>query len=516
MASLERDRGELTGARNAGKHRSMGHPSFQPRQSFLPYRKIVERGGAGDPFEGRIVEHLRPSAPEPSFVVYWAQAHRRIERNLALDFAITKANELGLPVVVYESLRPDYPEANDRIHAFILQGVVRNRDDAARRNLRYLFFLPRSRAESRGALRLLVSKTACLVTDEYPTFILREQTRSFIESSPVSVYTVDHNGVLPMRLFGKEKYSAKFFRDDAHRLLPDRYAAVPNARAKIAPYGGKLPLPDWDEGDIAKAVAACEIDHSVHPVESVGGREEGLRRLDRFITSRLAGYAAKRNREADRTSELSPYLHFGFVGAHEIFERVLLADAPKIDIDAFLEEAIIRRELSFNFCFHRENHRSIDALPEWAQNTLAKHADDRRSPLYTREELERGATYDEVWNLAHAGLLETGTIHNYLRMLWGKKILEWSATAEEAIETMEYLHERYAIDGRDPNTHAGVLWCLGKHDRAWAPERPIFGMVRYMSSESTKRKVDLRSYARRVRSSRASHTGSEAQTGFDG
>lgn len=472
----------------------MPHRSFQPRQSFLPYRKIVERGGAGDPFADRVVEHIRTPVARPRFVVYWAQAHRRIEQNLALDFAITKANELDLPVIVYESLRPDYPQANDRIHSFILGGVARNREDAARRDLRYLFFLPRTPQEARGALGSLATHAACIITDEYPTFILREQTRSFVARSPVTIYTVDHNGVLPMRLFGKEKYSAKFFRDDAHRLIPDRYASISNVEAVVPKFRGRLPLADWKGGSVAKAVASCDIDHAVRPVASPGGREEALRRLQRFIDERLDGYAAKRNREADRTSELSPYLHFGFLGAQELFERVLFADAPKIDIDAFLEEAIIRRELSFNFCFYREDHQSIDALPDWARKTLARHADDRRAPIFTRDEMERGATYDEVWNLAHQGLLQRGTIHNYLRMLWGKKIVEWSATPEEAIETMEYLHDRYAIDGRDPNTHAGVLWCLGKHDRAWAPERPIFGLIRYMSSESTRRKVDLRAY----------------------
>jgi len=469
-------------------------PAFQPRQSFLPYRAVVERGGSGDLYKLRVTEHLRPANDAARFVVYWAQAHRRIENNLALDFAIERANRLGLPVVVYEAVRPDYPQANDRIHTFILEGVCRNARDAEARGLRYVFFLPRTPMEARGSLYKLAAMAESVVTDEYPTFILRDQTRRFAERCSVSVFTIDQNGILPMRAFAREQYSAKFLRDRAHRIIPDFYAAPYALSPSFDLFRGDLPIESWDGINTSAAAASCEIDHSIRPVTSKGGREEGLRRLEEFIRNRLEGYAAKRNREAMRTSELSPYLHFGFVGIHEVFERVLLSSAPKIDIDAFLEEAVIRRELSFNFCHFREDHTSISALPEWALKTLEEHAADRRKPSYSRNEIERGATYDEVWNLAHRGLLEIGTIHNYLRMLWGKKIIEWSATPAEALETMEYLHDKYAIDGRDPNTHAGVLWCLGKHDRAWAPARPIFGMVRYMSSDSTKKKVDLKAY----------------------
>jgi deoxyribodipyrimidine photo-lyase len=170
--------------------------------------------------------------------------------------------------------------------------------------------------------------------------------------------------------------------------------------------------------------------------------------------------------------------------------RILLGDGPHVDVDTFLEEAIIRRELSFNMCFHNPAHESLAALPDWARKTLDAHRGDRRKPLYTTEELERAATHDEVWNIAQRQLPGTGTMHGYLRMPWGKKAIEWMATPEEAHAFMVRQHERYALDGRDPNTHAGVLWCFGKHDRPWA-ERPIFGMVRYMSSESTRRKVAL-------------------------
>ncbi|MGZ8868734.1 MAG: hypothetical protein ACXW2P_10350 [Thermoanaerobaculia bacterium] len=189
-----------------------------------------------------------------------------------------------------------------------------------------------------------------------------------------------------------------------------------------------------------------------------------------------------------RGTGISPKLHFGHLGIREVVAAVLRRD----DAEEFLEQAIIRRELSFNMCFYNPRYDSLDALPQWAKRTLDKHRRDRRKPSYTYEQLERAETHDDVWNLAQRQLLETGVIHNYLRMLWGKKIIEWSETPEEAHASMVRLHDVYALDGRDPNTHAGILWCFGKHDRPWAPERPIFGVIRWMSSEQTRRKLSLR------------------------
>lgn len=192
-----------------------------------------------------------------------------------------------------------------------------------------------------------------------------------------------------------------------------------------------------------------------------------------------------------RGAGISAALHFGHLGIGEVVAAVIDRD----DADDFLEQAVIRRELSFNLCFYNPHYASLEAAPAWARQTLDKHRKDRRKPAYTYEEFERAATHDDVWNLSQRQLLLTGTIHNYLRMLWGKKIIEWSETPEEAHATMLRLHDVYALDGRDPNTHAGILWCFGKHDRPWAPERPIFGSIRWMSSEQTRKKVRLQDIA---------------------
>ena len=467
---------------------------FQPRQSFLPYRPLLERPASEDAYAMRVTRLGGPARSRGDYVLYWAQGARRLEKNLGLNLAIREGNRLALPVVVYESLRPDYPEANDRIHTFVLQGVSNNIRDAEARGIRYLFFLPRRKQDARGVLAKLSSRARLVVTDEYPTFILPGQTAALADKIKTPLFLVDGNGLLPMRAMPGEQYSAKFFRDKAHRMFPEHWSRLEDLQPAEDVYRGDLDIEAWDGTDAAGAVKACEIDHGVQAVFREGGRTAALRQLDLFLRERLTGYAALRNRETNRTSGLSPYLHFGYIGIHEIAERVLFSDAPRLDVDAFLEEAVIRRELSFNMCHFRKDHQSLDVLPDWAKKTLKNHLGDRRNPQYSFEEMAEARTGDDVWNLSHRGLLVTGTIHNYLRMLWGKRIIEWSETPEKAHRTMTKLHDRYAIDGRDPNTHAGVLWCFGKHDRAWAPERPIFGMVRYMSSEATRKKVDLRAY----------------------
>lgn len=444
--------------------------------SFLRYRKR----GAADPFAMRVTGGVEN--PRGEFVLYWMQAARRLRSNLALDFAIARANELGLPVVAYEGLRPDYPSASDRMHSFVLDGIADNADDADRRGVRYVSFVPRTRDEARGVLRRIAQRARFVVTDDYPTGIICEQTARFGDA-----VLFDGNGLLPMRAFAKEQYSARFLRDRAHRLLPEIWADPPEIEPRYF-FQGEIDLPES-----ARSAAECDIDHSVARA-ATGGRKAALLRLNGFLADGLNGYADGRNKSMHHVSGLSPYLHFGHIGIHEIADAVLRTDADAEDIDAFLEESVIRRELSFNFCFYRRDHDSLSALPDWAKKTLDAHRDDRRK----REK------DDEVWNLAHRQLLATGVIHGYLRMLWGKKLIEWSSTPEKAHRAMVELHEKYALDGRDPNTHAGILWCFGKHDRPWAPERPVFGSIRYMSSASTAKKVRLNEIAIHVRNAELS------------
>lgn len=276
-----------------------------------------------------------------------------------------------------------------------------------------------------------LARARFVVTDELPT----------LPAPPQATHLVDSNGLLPMRAFPKEQYSAKFFRDRAFKLFEQFWVDCEPA---------EIPL-DF-----------------------------------------LNGYAEMHNKSPRYVSGLSPAIHRGEIGTREIVEAVLRSDAADEDVDAFLEQLIIRRELSFNLCFYNPRHATLGALPDWAIRTLDAHRGDRRKPAYSFEELEAAATHDEVWNLSQRQLVACGTIHGYLRMLWGKKIIEWSETPEAAHAAMLTLHEKYAHDAIDPNTHAGILWCFGKHDRPWFPERPIFGTIRWMSSEQTAKKVRLK------------------------
>ncbi|MDZ7344529.1 MAG: deoxyribodipyrimidine photo-lyase [candidate division KSB1 bacterium] len=469
----------------------------QRREPIVP----SERENNFDPMRKRLVP-LRHGAPrkEGRYVLYWMQIHRRAYQNPALNFAIEQANALGLPVVVYEGLRPDYDQANDRIHRFIIEGAIENHNQFAKRGIRYCFYLmPDAQTGNRRAVAQLAEDAALLVTDDFPTFVVPAHNRAIVKQVDCPVYAIDANGVIPIRELKKEEYAARTIRPKIHRLLPSYLWPIGELAPKIKNENLRLNLREetpLENADVGSMLRAAQIDHSVPPSRLYrGGRTEALKRLNTFLSARLRNYARGRNRAGEHwTSELSPYLHFGHLSAMEVALAVLHAEAPNESISAFLEELIVRRELSYNFCHFNPKHASIEALPAWARQTLFAHEKDARPHLYTPAQIEAADTHDDMWNLAQRELLATGKIHGYLRMLWGKKIIEWSTTPQEALTTMIRLHHRYALDGRNPNTYTGILWCFGKHDRAWGPQRPVFGLVRYMNSENTRRKIDFPAY----------------------
>jgi deoxyribodipyrimidine photo-lyase len=298
-----------------------------------------------------------------------------------------------------------------------------------------------------------------------------------------------------MAHFEKQEYAAYTIRPKIHKVLARYLTPVAPIRMKKK-WDGPASSLHCEVNDIPKLVSECAIDHSVAPsAEFRGGRREAERRLKDFLENNLRRYAKTSNQPSERsTSGLSPYLHFGHISSLEIALAVKkYAEEHKLIVDEFLEQLIVRRELSFNFARFGPMPDSLDALPDWARATLRKHAKDKRDPIYTRDQFERAETHDALWNATQREMLRDGKIHGYYRMFWGKKIIEWSATHEEALDTMIYLHDKYAVDGRDPNTYTNILWCFGLHDRPWA-ERPIFGMVRYMSLEGMKRKTDVEAY----------------------
>lgn len=438
----------------------------------------------------------------------------RGSQNAALDEAVRRANEAGLPLVVYQGLNPDYPEANDRIHSFILECAADVARELQAREIAYRFHLRRSaRADPAPIAAQLVRGAAIVVVDDFPAFILPEITSGMLrrtEASGVPVIAVDANGLVPLRDIADGQYAAYTLRPRLHRRIPEYLVPDPSPDLAVrdtptlcVDEGAFDDLTSADAAAIRRLVAGCDIDHSVPPPPGLpGGRTAGLSLLREFVDQRLDRYARDRNHPGrEAASGLSPYLHFGCLSTSEILRAVLSADgANEESVDAFLEELVVRRELAYNFCVHvpPEEHASLAALPDWAKRSLADHAGDKRDPIYPDDVLEGAATADVLWNAAQAELVATGSFHGYLRMLWGKNVIRWTLTYEEAQAFMLRMHHRYSLDGRNPNTYANVLWCFGLHDRAFR-EQPVLGKLRPLKSASTRRKFQVEPYIEGVR-----------------
>ncbi|HWE52724.1 MAG TPA: deoxyribodipyrimidine photo-lyase [Bryobacteraceae bacterium] len=447
-----------------------------------------------------------PPRADGRYVLYWSQMNRRVDFNHALAHAAELANENGLPLLVYEGLTCTYKAANDRLHTFILQAVPETAKKLKAIGVGYFFYLRKRRADPNDLLYRLAANAFSVVTDDYPVFIAAAHNSSVPEKIGVEFTAVDSSCIVPMSRHEKRAWAAYTIRPKIRRELPQwlKPVAVPKpARA----WRDNLLSPDLlalrtdvAEPDIPNLVAACEIDHTIPPARAfIGGYPEARQRLDRFLEHRLHRYAKESNQPSRHaTSDLSPYLHFGQISSLEIALAVKdYAEEHRLIPDDFLEELIVRRELAFNFARFTPNVESLDVLPDWCKRTLAKHAADPRPFLYTPEQFERAETHDALWNACQKELLLRGKIHGYYRMYWGKKIIEWSPSYKDALREMIRLHGIYALDGRDPNTYANILWCFGLHDRPWV-ERPVFGQLRYMSLEGMRRKTDTVAYMKEI------------------
>jgi deoxyribodipyrimidine photo-lyase len=474
-----------------------------------------------------------------AYVLYWMTAARRATWSFGLDHAIARAVELGRPLVVFEPLRAGYRWASERLHAFVLHGMADNARAFTAAGVTYVPYVEPAAGAAKGLLAALARRACLVVTDEQPGFFLPRMVAKAGAALRVRLEQVDGNGILPLRGAGQAFSTAVAFRrylqQTIHPYLLDPPAARPLAQLPRTVKHADLPgaiLRRWPPAPATllaaepAALAALAIDHSVAPVGYRGGAAAAGDVLDDFIAHKLARYGEGHNHpDDDAASGLSPYLHFGHISAHEIVARVWraarwnpsrLADRPTGSrsgwwglppaSEAFLDEVITWRELGYGFCFHRADYDRYASLPAWAKRSLAEHARDRRPELYTRHALETAQTADPVWNAAQRQLLLEGRIHNYLRMLWGKNILAWSRSPRVALATMIELNNKYAIDGRDPNSYSGIFWILGRFDRPWAPVRPIFGCIRYMSSASTLRKLHLRGYLARWQAPMGSNT----------
>ncbi|MCU0658017.1 MAG: deoxyribodipyrimidine photolyase [Polyangiaceae bacterium] len=447
---------------------------------------------------------LSPGAPlhRGAFVLYWAQFARRADDNAAFERAIAEANARRLPLAVYESIRVDYPHASERIHAFVLEGAAVEARRYRERGASYAFFLPRSAEEARGVLRRLSRQAALLITDDFPSFLGPSHTARLERLGTCPIWAFDDNTVVPLARLAPEQYAARTIRPRVSRELDVWFRPLHRGVCEAGPAAVEwpfepLPVEGMDRASIRALVAGLPIDHEVTPVQLEGGSAAARARLEVFLRRAIARYPEHNHPDEQVTTGLSAYLHFGMIGAREVALAVRDASAPAEARDALLEQLLVRRTLAFNLARENPAHRTFEALPAWALKTLQEREQDPRPRLHDRGELERAQTDDPVWNAAQRELRATGLIHNYLRMLWGKGVLAWKKKPQEAFEDLVYLNDRWALDGRDPNTYTNILWCFGKHDRPWGPARPIFGTVRYMSSSLAPRKLRMSGYLRR-------------------
>lgn len=452
-------------------------------------------------------------------------ANRRPHWNFSLDHAINYARHLGKPLLVMEALRCGYAWASDRIHRFVLQGMAANQAAFEAAGVAYYPYVEPEHDAGKGLLEALAEHACVVVTDDFPCFFIPRMLDAVAPRLPVRLDCVDSNGLLPLRATEHAFPTAYAFRRFLQKALPDHLLDAPRAKPLAKPealQGAKLPagvLKRWPRASAAllratpEALAALPIDHGVGPASFAGGHQEADAVCRSFIQRRLPRYGGDRSHpDVDAQSHLSPYLHFGHISAHAVFHAVAKQEDWDIthvkpakgsregfwgmgaDAESFLDELVTWRELGYNMCVQRpDDYDKFSSLPDWAQATMAEHADDVRPHTYTLKQLEAGETYDKVWNAAQNQLVREGQLHNYMRMLWGKKILEWSRSPQQALKVMVELNNKYAVDGRNPNSYSGIFWVMGRYDRPW-PERDVFGKIRCMTSDSTVRKLQLKQY----------------------
>lgn len=435
------------------------------------------------------------NAKPPEMVLYWMHHAVRGHENPSLDVAIFLAHQSGLPLLVYHALCEQYPYASDRHHTFILQGARDVQRELADRGIAYAFHL--QRCNHRGAhLRDLARRSAVLVSDEMPVEPIVGWTERLATMCETPILSVDSSCVVPIPLV-KKAYTRAFEYRDATKPLYDARVTreYPQQPSDCAMFRGELPFKplDLQHADLAELAAECQIDHSVAPVaDTPGGSRAGYARWDAFKKAGLASYARRRNDATDHggVSRMSAYLHFGMVSPLRIAREAAEAGAEK-----FLDELLIWRELAFHFCHHiGEGVDTLDGIPDWARRSLAAHAGDPRPGEHSWETLARGTTGDPLWDTCQQSLVRHGELHNNVRMTWGKAFLKWVKTPQRALHMAIDLNHRFALDGRDPSSYGGLLWCFGQFDRPFEPEQPVLGVVRGRELDDHARRIDLQKF----------------------
>lgn len=426
------------------------------------------------------------------YVLYWMQAAQRAEYNHTLEYSIRKANELRKPVLVFFGITENWPQANWRHYFFMLEGLKKVRRELRARGIQMII---RRQSPDVGAAEL-ADAAALVIVDAGQLRIQRKWRRNAAGRIKCPFYEVETNLIVPVeQASDKENFSAGTFRPRITKQL-DKYL-VPLKHTKPKLDSLSLKFKSFDVENIDKAVSKLDIDHSVGKVTSFeGGTDQAKRQLRDFLKNKLNKFDKLRNDPcADCVSGMSSYLHFGQISPLYIALEVLKTSGR--GKDAYLEELIVRRELSHNFVFYNDKYDMFACLAPWAKRTLNFHRVDKRQYIYSLEDFEQAKTHDPYWNAAQKEMVLTGKMHGYMRMYWGKKILEWSRNPQTGFKIALELNNKYELDGRGPNAFAGVAWCFGKHDRAWS-ERPVFGKIRYMNANGLKRKFDPDAYVKKI------------------
>jgi deoxyribodipyrimidine photo-lyase len=423
-------------------------------------------------------------------VVYWMSRDQRFRDNWALLYCQKKAIEHQVPMVVVFCLVPRFLGATKRQYLFMIEGLQHIETDLRRFHIHFRLLCGGPEVKIPRFLNRI--KAGLLIIDFDPLKIKQKWKKDVTQKIKIPVCEVDSHNIVPCWIASdKQEYAAYTFRPKIHKKLFEFLEPFPELQVHPFPLKSEIPQTDW------KQIKQDLKIKSTNPYQSYfkSGEDEAFKMLEHFINQKLNHYAATRNDPTkDGVSDLSPYLHFGQISAQKIAYQITHTEADITSKDAFLEESIVRRELSDNFCYYNPYYNSPDGFPDWAKKTLAAHQQDKRDPVYTLEQFENGDTYDKLWNTCQMEMVKKGKMHGYMRMYWAKKILEWSSSVEEAMHNAITLNDRYELDGRDPNGYTGIAWSIGGvHDRAWS-ERPIFGKVRYMSERGCRSKFNVDRY----------------------
>jgi deoxyribodipyrimidine photo-lyase len=428
------------------------------------------------------------------YILYWMQASPRVEFNHALEYSIYMSNKLDKPIIVYFGMTDKFLKANERHYYFMLEGLKELQSSLFRRGIKTVIL---KISPEIGVTDLSIG-ASMVITDRGYLNIQKNWHKYVAERIECPLIQVETNVVVPVEEASpKEEFSAGTFRPKINEKLD--YYLIPLEQKKPNKKSISMDFESLEINDPKIILNKLKIDREVKKVDSfIGGLSEAKKYLNIFLKEKLNKYEQLRNDPSyDYLSNMSPYLHFGQISPLQIALEVL--KNPGVGKKSYLEELIVRRELSMNLIYYNPQYDSYNVIPEWAKKTLKEHEDDPRHYLYTLRELEEAETHDPYWNAAQKEMLVTGKMHGYMRMYWGKKIIEWSLNPTESFETMSYLNDKYELDGRDPNGYTGIAWCFGKHDRAWS-ERPIFGKIRYMNSAGLERKFKINKYVEKVNS----------------